>query len=160
VQLDLDEPDPADRLPRRTSRARSSIAPAARPRRFYRLAWRFSAKTLRDGVAGHEYDGARGTIRTRTWSITPEAQEAIRQFYALEARGLRRAVTVLREWQRGSRVRARSGPAAARVPPSGGGAGASYKPAAAETRPSPGIPGRSRGAAGACVLIFRRARKR
>ncbi|MGZ6125986.1 MAG: hypothetical protein ACXWLR_13550 [Myxococcales bacterium] len=66
----------------------------------YRLAWRFSAETLRDGVYGHEYDGAKGDDPDGYVLHTPEAEQAIRDFYAIQERGLRRAVTSVREWQR------------------------------------------------------------
>jgi hypothetical protein len=66
----------------------------------YRLAWRYSAETLRDGVYGHEYDGAKGDDPDAYVAHTAEAEQAIRDFYAIQERGLRRAVTSVREWQR------------------------------------------------------------
>jgi len=97
LPLELDQPDPeiasAPDLMRaiidRSSREAADV---------YRLAWRFSAKTLRDGVSGHEYDNSKGDDPDDYVARSPEAQEAIREFYALQSRGLRRAVTALREW--------------------------------------------------------------
>ena len=66
----------------------------------YRLAWRFSAKTLHDGVSGHEYDPSKGDDPDAYVEQSPEAQAAIEEFHAIEIRGLRRAVTAVREWQR------------------------------------------------------------
>src|SRR5205085_188253 len=66
----------------------------------YRLAWRYSSETLRDGVYGHEYDGAKGDDPDAYVLHTPEAEQAIRDFYAIQERGLRRAVTAVRQWQR------------------------------------------------------------
>ncbi len=66
----------------------------------YRLAWRYSSETLRDGVYGHEYDGAKGDDPDAYVLHTPEAEQAMRDFYAIQQRGLRRAVTAVREWQR------------------------------------------------------------
>src|ERR1700682_127041 len=161
VQLDLDEPDP--QIAAAPDLARAIIDRSSREApEVYRLAWRFSAKTLRDGVAGHEYDGAKGDDPDAYVEHTPEAQEAIRRFYALEARGLRRAVTALREWQRRfpgpphdpvPQLLAYHSRAAERR--------AAYKPAAAE---HPGIawgyPAAAAGLLGACVLIVRRTRRR
>ena len=65
----------------------------------YRLAWRFSAKTLRDGIDGHEFDGAKGDDPDAY--IDPSQTAAIEQFYALEERGIRRAVGALHAWQVG-----------------------------------------------------------
>jgi hypothetical protein len=65
----------------------------------YRLAWRFSAKTLRDGVSGHEYDGARGDDPDAFISHTRDARAAIMEFNAIEVRGIRRAVTAVRAWE-------------------------------------------------------------
>jgi hypothetical protein len=99
VQLDLGRPDSeiaaAPDLTRAIIERSSREAPE-----IYRLAWRYSAKTLRDGISGHEYDGAKGDDPDAYVESTPEAQEAIRAFYAIEARGLRRAVTAVREWRR------------------------------------------------------------
>ncbi|MFL5312101.1 MAG: hypothetical protein ACJ79H_16840 [Myxococcales bacterium] len=61
----------------------------------YRLAYRLTAPTLRDGM-GHEYDGAKGDdpddyLRGDAGTLAA--------FYELEGRGLRRAATALRLWQ-------------------------------------------------------------
>ena len=61
----------------------------------YRLAYRLTAPTLRDGM-GHEYDGAKGDdpddyLRGDAGTLTA--------FYELEGRGLRRAATALRLWE-------------------------------------------------------------
>ncbi len=61
----------------------------------YRLAYRLTAPTLRDGM-GHEYDGAKGDDPDRYLRADPVALAA---FYELEGRGLRRASTALRLWQ-------------------------------------------------------------
>jgi hypothetical protein len=73
----------------------------------YRLAYRLTAPTLRDGM-GHEYDGAKGDdpddyLRGDAATLTA--------FYELEGRGLRRAATALRLWQ------ARFDAARAELPP-------------------------------------------
>ena len=78
----------------------------------YRLAYRLTAKTLRDGM-GHEYDGAKGDDPDRFLRPDPGALAA---FYELEGRGLRRATTALRLWQ--SRFDARA---------TGGGEGAAQR---------------------------------
>ncbi len=99
VSLQIDQTDPEIAQAPDLTRAiidRSSREAAE----IYRLAWRYSAKTLHDGISGHEYDGAKGDDPDQYVSATPEAKEAIRQFYALQNTGLRRAVTALREWQR------------------------------------------------------------
>ena len=99
VPLQLDEPDPEIAAAPDLTKAiidRSSREAAE----IYRLAWRFSAPTLRDGVSGHEFDGAKGDDPDAYVDKSPEARVAIDRFYAIEARGLRRAVTALREWQR------------------------------------------------------------
>jgi hypothetical protein len=161
VQLDLDEPDP--QIAAAPDLARAIIDRSSREApEVYRLTWRFSAKTLRDGVAGHEYDGAKGDDPDAYVEHTPGAQEAIRQFYGLEARGLRRAVTALRQWQRRF-----PGPPHDPVPQllayhhQAAERRAAYQPAAAE---HPGIawgyPAAAAGLLGACVLIFGRARRR
>jgi hypothetical protein len=99
VPLGIDEPDPE--IAAGPDLARAIIDRSSREApEVYRLAWRFSAKTLRDGVSGHEYDGAKGDDPDAYVERTPEAQQATREFYEVEARGLRRAVTALREWQR------------------------------------------------------------
>jgi hypothetical protein len=61
----------------------------------YRLAYRLTAPTLRDGM-GHEYDGAKGDDPDQYLRPDPEA---LRAFYDLEGRGLRRAATALRWWE-------------------------------------------------------------
>ena len=65
--------------------------------RIYRLAWRFSAKTLRDGVNGHEYDGDKGDDPDDY--VDPSKTKELAEFYALETRGLVRAATALRQWR-------------------------------------------------------------
>ena len=74
----------------------------------YRLAYRLTAPTLRDGM-GHEYDGAKGDDPDQYLRADPEALAA---FYQLESRGLRRAATALRLWE------ARFEAARGRAPPS------------------------------------------
>ena len=49
---------------------------------------------------GHEYDGAKGDDPDDYVLRTPEAEQAIREFYAVQERGLRRAVTAVRQWQK------------------------------------------------------------
>ena len=61
----------------------------------YRLAYRLTAPTLRDGM-GHEYDGAKGDDPDDY--LRGDAGTLI-AFYELEGRGLRRAATALRLWQ-------------------------------------------------------------
>ena len=61
----------------------------------YRLAYRLTAPTLRDGM-GHEYDGAKGDDPDQYLRPDPDA---LRAFYDLEGRGLRRAATALRWWE-------------------------------------------------------------
>ena len=99
VPLQLDTPDPeiaaAKDLTRGIIDRSSREAPEV-----YRLAWRYSAPTLRDGVSGHEFDGAKGDDPDAYVDRSPEARAAIEQFYTLQARGLRRAVTAVREWER------------------------------------------------------------
>jgi hypothetical protein len=51
-------------------------------------------------VYGHEYDGTKGDDPDAYVLHTPQAEQAMREFYALQLRGLRRAVTAVREWQR------------------------------------------------------------
>ena len=65
----------------------------------YRLAFAFSAKTLRDGM-GHEYDGAKGDDPDRYLEPGEKSAAAQREFHSLEANGLRRAATALKFWQR------------------------------------------------------------
>jgi hypothetical protein len=62
----------------------------------YRLAYRMTASTLRDGM-GHEYDGSKGDDPDR-YLGNPDPQ-TLQAFYDLEGRGLRRAATALRIWQ-------------------------------------------------------------
>ena len=61
----------------------------------YRLAWKFSAKTLHDGVHGHEYKS--GTDDPDDYV---DKAADLSEFYALEKRGVVRAATALRVWQR------------------------------------------------------------
>lgn len=96
---EIEEPDAAIAgaadLPRAIIEKSSREAPEV-----YRLAWRFSAKTLRDGVSGHEYDGANGDDPDAFVSHTRDARAAIAEFNAIELRGIRRAVTAVRAWER------------------------------------------------------------
>jgi len=62
----------------------------------YRLAYRLTAPTLRDGM-GHEYDGAKGDDPDRYLGIADP--QTLQAFYDLEGRGLRRATTALRLWE-------------------------------------------------------------
>ena len=95
----IDQPDPE--IAAAPDLARAIIARSSREGpQVYRLAWRFSAKTLHDGVSGHEYDPSKGDNPDAYVERSPEAQAAIEEFHALEIRGLRRAVTAVREWQR------------------------------------------------------------
>jgi hypothetical protein len=67
----------------------------------YALAYRLSAKTLRDGL-GHEYDGAKGDDPDAFLAPpSPDREATLTKFYQLEARGLRRAATALRLWEAG-----------------------------------------------------------
>jgi hypothetical protein len=99
LQLAIDAPDPqiagAPDLARAIIERSSREAPEV-----YQLAWRFSAETLHDGISGHEYDGSKDDDPDAYIAHTPEAEQAIRAFYDLQIRGLRRAVTAVREWQR------------------------------------------------------------
>jgi hypothetical protein len=61
----------------------------------YRLAYRLTTPTLRDGM-GHEYDSSAGDDPDRYLRADPGA---LASFYELEGRGLRRASTALRLWQ-------------------------------------------------------------
>lgn len=63
----------------------------------YRLAWQFSKETLRDGISGHEYDGARGDDPDA--HVDPAKASAMAKFYELQKRGVRRAIGALRGWQ-------------------------------------------------------------
>jgi hypothetical protein len=75
----------------------------------YRLAYRLTAPTLRDGM-GHEYDGSAGDDPDTYLRADPGALAA---FYELERRGLRRATTALRLWEaRFDAARAGAAPAA------------------------------------------------
>jgi hypothetical protein len=99
LKLAIDDPDPEIAAAPDLSRAiieRSSREGAE----VYRLAWRYSAKTLHDGIYGHEFDGAKGDDPDAYLSHTPEAEQAVRDFYLIQERGVRRAVTSVREWQR------------------------------------------------------------
>jgi hypothetical protein len=51
-------------------------------------------------VYGHEYDGGKGDDPDAYVLHTPQAEQAIRDFYAIQERGLRRAVTSVDAWQR------------------------------------------------------------
>src|SRR6267378_600622 len=76
----------------------------------YRLAYRLTTPTLRDGM-GHEYDGSAGDDPDAYLRVDPAALAA---FYELEGRGLRRASTALRLWQaRFDAARAEAVPAVA-----------------------------------------------
>jgi len=63
----------------------------------YRLAWAFSKRTLRDGVSGHEYDGAKDDPED---FVDTSKTEALERFHALENRGTARAAEALQLWQR------------------------------------------------------------
>src|SRR5207248_10417499 len=129
----------------------------------YRLAWRYSAATLRDGVYGHEYDGAKGDDPDAYALHTPEAEQAMRDFYVIQERGLRRAVTAVREWQRRFPGKPHDPvPALLAYHVAAGQRRAAYKP---EATGSAGIAWGYPGAAvaligGAAVLIRRRRSKR
>jgi len=99
MQLSIDAPDPEIASAKDLARAIIERSSREAPR-VYELAWRFSADTLHDGVAGHEYDGAKGDDPDAYLARTPAAAEAIQAFYEIQIRGLRRAVTAVREWQR------------------------------------------------------------
>ena len=62
----------------------------------YRLAWTFSAATLRDGVNGHEFDTGDDPDAYLDSSKGP----AVTEFYALENRGTARAAQALVLWQK------------------------------------------------------------
>jgi hypothetical protein len=95
---EIDEPDAA--IAAAPDLARAIIEKSSREApEVYRLAWRFSAKTLRDGVSGHEYDGARGDDPDAFISHTRDARAAIADFDVIEVRGIRRAVTAVRAWE-------------------------------------------------------------
>jgi hypothetical protein len=66
----------------------------------YRLSWAFSARTLHDGVSGHEYDGSKGDDPEAYLESSAAAEQAVSDFFGLENRGLVRAATALRLWQR------------------------------------------------------------
>jgi hypothetical protein len=64
----------------------------------YRLAWTYSAPSLRDGVGGHEYGD--GDDPDEWVSHSPEATEAIVEAQDLGWLGLRRAATAIRlQWR-------------------------------------------------------------
>jgi hypothetical protein len=63
----------------------------------YRLAWTFSAPTLRDGVGGHEYDADKGDDPDNFVDLSKK--DALEKFYALESRGAARAAQALAKWQ-------------------------------------------------------------
>jgi len=99
LSLQIDQPDPE--IAKAPDLTRAIIDRSSREAaEIYRLAWRYSAGTLHDGISGHEYDGAKGDDPDAYVKDTPEAKEAVRQFYALQNAGVRRAVTAVREWQR------------------------------------------------------------
>jgi hypothetical protein len=60
----------------------------------YRLTWQFTTKPLHDGISGHEYDGAKDDPE----GYVVQGSPALQPFFALEGRGLRRAVTAVRVW--------------------------------------------------------------
>lgn len=95
VGIDWSADDPAIRgdLAKALIRESSREAP-----QIYRLAWTFSAPTLRDGISGHEYDETKGDDPDKY--IDPSKRAEIEKFYALEKRGVVRAATALREWQK------------------------------------------------------------
>jgi hypothetical protein len=64
----------------------------------YRLAWTYSAPSLRDGIHGHEYGDADDPDQ---WiSHSKQADAAVEQAYALAWRGLERAATAIRlQWR-------------------------------------------------------------
>jgi len=99
LTINFDQTDPD--IAKAPDLARGIIEKSSREApEIYRLAWHYSAKTLRDGVSGHEFDGAKGDDPDAYVADSPEAKEAIRKFYTLQEVGLRRAVTAVREWQR------------------------------------------------------------
>jgi hypothetical protein len=134
----------------------------------YRLAYRLTALTLRDGM-GHEYDGSKGDDPDRfLGNPDPQGLEA---FFALEARGLRRAATALRIWKvRFDRARTEVTPAilvqrslAMLLPYHEAAAArrASYKPPPAEqNRIAWGYPGALGAIAIAALVLIRRRRRR
>jgi len=64
----------------------------------YRLAWIYSAPSLRDGIKGHEFTD--GDDPDRWVSSSPEAKQAMQQSYELAWRGLRRSATAIRmQWK-------------------------------------------------------------
>lgn len=79
------------------SGAASIIAKSSREApEVYRLAWQYGAKTLHDGIGGHEYvDGKDDPDAYVDWS----KKDAIEKFYLLQERGVRRAVTALRKFK-------------------------------------------------------------
>ncbi len=84
-----DAPDLARAIIDRSSREAPEV---------YRLSLRFSAKTLRDGISGHAYDGANGDDPDAFVANTPDARKAIEAFDEIELRGIRRGITVVRTW--------------------------------------------------------------
>jgi hypothetical protein len=97
--VEIEQPDPE--IANAPDLARAIIGKSSREApEVYRLAWRFSANALRDGVYGHEYDSARGDDPDAFISHTRDARAAITGFNAIELRGIRRAVTAVRAWQR------------------------------------------------------------
>jgi hypothetical protein len=98
LQLAIDTPDPEIALAPDLARAIIQRSSREAPE-VYRLALRFSAETLRDGIDGHEYNGATDDPDAYVLKGS-QGKQAIREFYALQERGVRRAVTAVREWQR------------------------------------------------------------
>ncbi|HZX93532.1 MAG TPA: hypothetical protein VFE90_03390 [Myxococcales bacterium] len=95
---EADQPDPE--IANAPDLARAIIERSSREApEIYRLTYRFSAKTLHDGVSGHEYDGANGDDPDAYVAHTEEARQAIQQFDIIELRGVRRAVTAVRTWE-------------------------------------------------------------
>ena len=99
LPLKLDQPE--EEIAKAPDLMRGIIEKSSREApEIYRLAWHYSAKTLRDGVSGHEFDGAKGDDPDAYVADSPEAKDAIQKFYVLQALGIRRAITAVREWQR------------------------------------------------------------
>ena len=64
----------------------------------YRLAWHFSAPTLRDGIDGHQYVSGKDDPDQY---VDPSKKEELDEFYRLEDRGIRRAIGAVRAWKVG-----------------------------------------------------------
>jgi hypothetical protein len=80
----------------------------------YRLIWRLSTPAMRDG-AGHEYDDAKDDPDQWLLPGGPGRAEILASFYELEARGLRRAGSALRLWERQFEAAAAGDPQAVRT---------------------------------------------